>query len=104
MTPEKTVRNQLLTRFFWVGITAFVVLQLYFIRETLPLLILFGLLFFACALTVLVLYLLNHVGQVSFARAEPYAISAARAGRRGLGAVRNFSRKQFRRQHSENIS
>jgi hypothetical protein len=101
MTPEKSARNLILTRFAWVGITAFVALQLYYVRETLPLLILFGLLFSVGASIVLVLYLVNHVGQVGFAKAEPYAISAARAGRRGLGVVGEFSKKQIRRQNSE---
>jgi hypothetical protein len=101
MTPEKTVRNPILTRFFWIGITAFVVLQLYYVRETLPLLILFGLLFSVGASIVLVLYLISHVGQVGLAKAEPYAISAARAGRRGLDAVGEFRKKQLRRQNSE---
>jgi hypothetical protein len=103
MTPEKSVRHPHLLRWFWVGIIAFVALQLYYVRETLPLLIIFGLFFSVGTSILFVLYLVGRAGEVSLAKAEPYAISAARAGRRGLGQVGEFSKKQFRRQHSENV-
>ena len=103
MILEKSARHPNLRFWFWVGIIAFVGLQLYYARETLPLLILFGILFSVGAVMVLALYLLSHAGHVGLAKAEPYALSAVRAGRRGLGVVGAFSKKQFRRQNSEII-
>jgi hypothetical protein len=86
---------------FWIAVIALVALQLYYVREMLALLILFAAFFAVATAIVLALYLVNRAGQFSLSKAEPYAISAARAGRRGLGFVGEVSRKPFRRQHSE---
>lgn len=101
MTPREMYRNRKVRRAFWIGVIALVALQLYYVREMLALLILFAVFFAVATGIVLALYLVNRAGQYSLSKAEPYAVSAARAGRRGLGFVGEVSKKPFRRQHSE---
>jgi len=101
MTPREIYRNRKVRVTFWIAVIALVALQLYYVREMLALLILFAAFFAVATAIVLALYLVNRAGQFSLSKAEPYAISAARAGRRGLGFVGEVSRKPFRRQHSE---
>jgi len=101
MTPREIYQNRKVRLWFWVGVIALVALQLYYVREMLALLILFAVFFAIVTGLVLLLYLINRAGQFSLSKAEPYAVSAARAGRRGLGFVGEVSRKSFRRQHSE---
>jgi purine-cytosine permease-like protein len=101
MTTREIYRNPKVRRWFWVGVIALVALQLYYVREMLALLILFAAFFAVATAIVLALYLVNRAGQFSLSKVEPYAVSAARAGRRGLGFVGEVSRRPFRRQHSE---
>jgi len=101
ITPREIYQNRKVRLWFWISVTALVGLQLYYVREMLALLILFAVFFAIVTGLVLLLYLINRAGQFSLSKAEPYAVSAARAGRRGLGFVGEVSRKSFRRQHSE---
>jgi len=101
MTARQMYRNPKVRRSFWIAVVVVVALQLYYVQELLALLILFAAFFAVATVLVLALYLVNHAGQVSLTKVEPYAVSVARAGRRGLGFVGEFSKKPFRRQHSE---
>jgi len=101
MTARQMYRNPKVRRLFWIAVVAGVALQLYYVQELLALLILFAAFFAVATVLVLALYLVNHAGQFSLAKMEPYAVSVARAGRRGLGFLGEFSKKPFRRQHSE---
>jgi hypothetical protein len=101
MAPLEWYRNSKVQFGFWIGAIALAALQLYFVRQMLALLIIFAAFFFVAAGIVLALYLIHQVGQVILERTEPHVLLMARASRRGLGAVGELSKKQFRRQNSE---
>ncbi|MGO9641745.1 MAG: hypothetical protein ACLP1Y_10630 [Candidatus Acidiferrales bacterium] len=101
MTSRKLYRNPNVRLGLWIGLVLLVAVPVYYVRQMLALLLIFAAFFFVATGIVFALYLISHAGQLSLAKAEPYALSAARAGRRGLGFVGDFSRKQFRRQNSE---
>lgn len=101
MTSLERYRNPRVQLGFWIGAIALAALQLYFVRQMLALLVIFAAFFFVAAGIVLALYLIHQVGQFILVRTEPHILTMARASRRGLGSLGEFSKKQFRRQNSE---
>ena len=81
-------------KWMWVGLAAFVALQIYFVHEMLAALILFTGLFVVCAIVALVLYVIDRAGQWGLGWAGHQA-------RRGLNLAEDISKKQIRRPHSE---
>jgi hypothetical protein len=81
-------------KWLWVGLAAFVALQIYFVQEMVVALVLFTGLFVLCALFALVLYLLDVAGRWGLGVAEQQA-------KRAFVAAEEISKKQLRRPRSE---
>ena len=78
----------------WIGLAAFIALQIYFVQELLVALMLFTGVFIICALVALVLYLID--------RASRWGIGmAGQQAKRALVAAEELSKKQLRRPRSE---
>jgi hypothetical protein len=87
-------RERKARKWLWIGLVAFVALQIYFVQEMVAALVLFTGLFVLCALFALVLYLLDVAGRWGLGMAEQQA-------RRALVAAEEISKKQLRRPRSE---
>ena len=85
----------------WVGLVAFVALQIYFVQEMLAALLLFTGVFVIFAIIALVLYLVDRAGQWSLGWAGQRARPALQLARRGWAAAEDLSKKPFRRPRSE---
>jgi len=96
MFSEKKAR-----KWMWVGLGAFVALQIYFVQEMLAALALFTGAFVLLAIVALVLYLVDRAGQWSLTWAEQRASPALQLARRGWTAAEELSKKPFRRPRSE---
>jgi cytosine/uracil/thiamine/allantoin permease len=72
---------------------AFLVLQIYFVRELLAALILFTFIFVIVAFFALAIYVIGKAGEVGLAFTEP-------AARRGLEVAEELSKKTFHRPRS----
>jgi hypothetical protein len=81
-------------KWMWVGLAAFVALQIYFVQEMLAALILFTGVFVLFAIVALVLYVIDRAGQWGLGWAGHQA-------RRGLTVAEDISKKQIRRPRSE---
>lgn len=81
-------------KWMWIGVGAFIALQIYFVQELIVAFVLFTGLFVVCALIALVLYLVD--------RASRWGISAAgHQAKRAIVAAEEISKKQLRRPRSE---
>ncbi len=83
-------------KWIWIGLVAFVALQIYFVQEMLAALMLFTGVFIIVALGALVLYLIDRAGQWGLGWAGHQA-------RRGLNAAEDISKKHHRRPRSEPV-
>ena len=81
-------------KWMWVGLAAFVALQIYFVQEMLAALVLFTGAFVVLALIALVFYLVDRAGQWGLGWAGHQAL-------RGLTLAEEISKKQLRRLRSE---
>jgi len=81
-------------KWLWIGLAAFVGLQIYFVQEMVAALVLFTGLFILCALFALALYLVDVAGRWGLGVAEQQA-------KRALVAAEELSKKQLRRPRSE---
>ncbi|HWX38524.1 MAG TPA: hypothetical protein VNY09_04730 [Candidatus Sulfotelmatobacter sp.] len=81
-------------KWLWIGLIAFVALQVYFVQEMVAALMLFTGVFIICALVALVLYLIDRASRWGLGIAEQQA-------KRALVAAEEISKKQLRRPHSE---
>lgn len=88
-------------KWMWLGLVAFVALQIYFVQEMLVALMLFTGVFVIFAIAALVLYLVDRAGQWGLGWAGEHARPAAQLARRGWAAAEDFSKKPFRRPRSE---
>jgi cytosine/uracil/thiamine/allantoin permease len=96
MMSEKKAR-----KWMWVGLVAFVALQIYFVQEMLAALILFAGVFVIVAVIALVIYLVDRAGQWSIGWAGERARPALQLARRGWVLAEDLSKKPFRRPRSE---
>ena len=96
MFSEKKVR-----KWMWVGLAAFVALQIYFVREMLAALVLFTGVFVIFAIIALFLYLVDQAGQWSIGWAGARVTPAMHLARRGWTLAEELSKKPFRRPRSE---
>jgi cytosine/uracil/thiamine/allantoin permease len=96
MFSEKKAR-----KWMWVGLVAFVALQVYFVQEMLAALLLFTGVFVIFAIGALAIYLVDRAGQWSLGWAGQRARPAVQLARRGWAAVEELSKKPFRRPRSE---
>jgi hypothetical protein len=81
-------------KWLWIGLVAFVALQIYFVQEMVVALMLFTGVFVVCALIALVLYLVDRASRWGLGVAEQQA-------KRALVAAEEISKKQLRRPRSE---
>jgi hypothetical protein len=88
-------------KWMWLGLAAFVGLQIYFVQEMLAALLLFTGVFLILAMSALALYLIDRAGQWGLDWAGQHARPAARLVRRGWAAAEDFSKKPFHRPRSE---
>ena len=88
-------------KWMWVGLAAFVALQIYFVQEMLAALMLFTGVFAVIAIVALILYLVDRAGQWSIGWAGQRARPAILLARRGLALAEDLSKKPFRRPRSE---
>jgi hypothetical protein len=98
---SKFFREKKTRKWLWVGLAAYIGLQIYFVQEMLAALLLFTIAFVVCAIVLAILYLVDRVGQWSLGWAGQQAKPAIELARRGLNAVEDVSKKQLHRQHSE---
>ena len=90
----KLFREPRTQKWMWIGVAAFIALQIYFVQELIVALMLFTGLFVVCALVALALYLVD--------RASRWGISAAgHQAKRAIVAAEEISKKQLRRPRSE---
>lgn len=81
-------------KWLWIGLGAFVALQIYFVQQMLVALMLFTGVFVLCALAALVMYLIDRAGQWGLGWAGEHA-------KRAVVAAEEISKKQLRRPRSE---
>jgi hypothetical protein len=91
---SKVFSEQKARKWMWIGLAAFVALQIYFVQEMLAALILFTGLFVVCALAALVFYLVDRASRWGLGHAEIQA-------KRAFVAAEELSKKQLRRPRSE---
>src|ERR1700686_972153 len=96
MFSEKKAR-----KWMWVGLVAFVALQIYFVQEMLAALMLFTGIFVIFAIFALAIYLVEWAGQWSIGWAGERARPAMQLARRGWTLAEDLSKKPFRRPRSE---
>jgi cytosine/uracil/thiamine/allantoin permease len=96
MVSEKKAR-----KWMWVGLAAFVALQIYFVQEMLAALLLFAGVFVIVAVIALLIYLVDRAGQWSIGWAGERARPAMQLARRGWILAEEISKKPFRRPRSE---
>lgn len=94
MKVSNLFSEQKARKWLWIGLAAFVALQIYFVRELLAALILFTGVFIVCALVALVFYLVDRASRWGLGQAEIQA-------KRALVAAEEISKKQLRRPRSE---
>ena len=89
LTHEKKARKWL-----WIGLGAFVALQIYFVQQLVVALMLFTGVFALCAVVALAMYLIDRAGQWGLGWAGQQA-------KRAVVAAEEISKKQLRRPRSE---
>jgi hypothetical protein len=99
--PEVKAKTKQARKWLWIGLAAFVALQIYLVQELLAAMILFSIIFVVVAVAALVIYLLDRAGQRTIDWAEPQTLKAAHAARKAIDRAEEFSKKQLHRQRSE---
>lgn len=94
MKVSNVFSEQKARKWLWIGLAAFVALQMYFVRELLAALMLFTGAFILCAIVVLVFYLIDRASRWGLGLAEHQA-------KRAIVAAEEISKKQLRRPRSE---
>jgi hypothetical protein len=80
----KWFRNKEVRKWLWLGLAAFIAIQIYYVREMLAALVIFAAVFAFGAGVVFVLFVFDQASQRTVEWAEPQAKRAAHAARRGL--------------------
>ena len=78
------LRNKKVQKWLWLGLAAFIAIQIYYVREMLAALLIFAVLFGFGAVVEFVLFVLDKASQRTVEWAEPQAKRAAHAAHRGL--------------------
>jgi cytosine/uracil/thiamine/allantoin permease len=97
---SQAFRGKKARKWMWIGLAAFVALQIYFVQEMLAALLLFTCAFIMIAILALVIYLVDSAGQWSLVWAGKHSRPAIHFARRGLVAVEEISKKQLHRPRS----
>ena len=88
-------------KWMWIGLAAFVALQMYFVQELLAALVLFTIAFAVFAIIALVLYVVDRAGQWGLGGAGQHSGPAIELARRGLALAEDLRKKSIRRPRSE---
>ena len=91
--PAGPPRRKPWIKWLWLAGVAFIILQIYYVREMLAALVLFGGLFVVVAIIAGIVYGLGRAGETTITAAEPVA-------RRGLELAEEVSKKTFHRPRS----
>ncbi len=86
-------RRKSWTKWLWIAAAAFLIFQIYYVREMLAVLVLFAGLFFVVAIIAAIVYAVGRAGESTITAAEPVA-------RRGMEIAEEVSKKTFRRPRS----
>ena len=78
------LRNKKVQKWLWIGLAAFIAIQIYYVREMLAALFIFAVLFAIGVVVAFILFLLDKASQRTVEWAEPQAKRAAQAARRGV--------------------
>ena len=81
-------------KWLWIGLGAFVALQIYFVQQLVVALMLFTGVFVLCAVVALAMYLVDRAGQWGLGWAGQHA-------KRAVVAAEEISKRQLRRPRSE---
>ena len=84
MNSLKWFRDKKVQKWLWLGLAAFIAIQIYYVREMLAALFIFGVVFAFGAAAAFVLFLFDQASQRTVEWAEPQAKRAAHAAHRGL--------------------
>ncbi len=90
-------------KWMWIGLVAFLALQVYFVQELLAALMLFTGLFVILAIGALILYLIDRAGQMGLGWAAQRARPVGQLARRAWAAAEDLSKKPFHRPRSETV-
>jgi hypothetical protein len=90
---SREFHEQKARKWLWIGLGAFVALQVYFVQELVVALMLFTGLFVLCALAALAMYLIDRAGQWGLGWAGQQA-------KRAVVVAEEISKKQLRRPRS----
>ena len=101
MTARQMISDKKVRKWMWMGLLAFVALQLYFVQEMLVALMLFTGVFAILATVALALYLIDRAGLWSLEWAGQHSRPALQLARRGWALMEDLSKKLFRRPRSE---
>ena len=101
MRVREYLRDKKTRKWLWVGLAAYIGLQIYFVQEMLAALILFTVAFLFFAIVAGVLYLVDRAGEWGLDWAGHQAKPAVELARRGLTAVEDVSKKQLHRPRSQ---
>ena len=100
MRVSELFRDKRARKWLWVGLAAYVGLQIYFVQEMVAALLLFTVAFILFAIVAGVLYLVDRAGEWGLDWAGHQAKPAVELARRGLTAVEEVSKKQLHRPRS----
>ena len=100
MRVSKLFRDKRTRKWLWVGLAAYIGLQIYFVQEMVAALIFFTVAFILFAIVAGVLYLVDRVGEWGLDWAGQQAKPAVDLARRGFSAVEDVSKKQLHRPRS----
>jgi hypothetical protein len=92
-SPTAAPRSKAWRMWIWVAVAAFLIFQVYYVREMLAILVIFVGLFFVVAIIAAIVYALGRAGESTITAAEPMA-------RRGMELAEEVSKKTFRRPRS----
>jgi len=92
-SPAAAPHKKSWRKWIWLAVAAFLIFQVYYIREMLAILVIFAGLFFVVAVIAGIVYAVGRAGESTITAAEPVA-------RRGIELAEEVSKKTFRRPRS----
>ena len=92
-SPAAAPRSKAWRKWIWLAVAAFLIFQVYYVREMLAVLVIFTGLFFVVAIIAAIVYAIGRAGESTITAAEPMA-------RRGMELAEEVSKKTFRRPRS----
>lgn len=101
MKVATLLKDKKVQKWMWVGLSAFVAFQVYFVRELLAALLLFTVAFLVFAVIALVLYLLDQGSRWGFDRVSALAQSSLALAGHTWVRLEDLTKRQIHRIRSE---